>query len=118
MLVIKRQRGSRRVTPIKMRKALRTNIRPEKVEKYRPERPVLPLRGRTLRRNTYWYKSLLFGADKVVCGICQELITDLSELTIDHIVPLSRGGTNFPENLQPAHQSCNWSKGSKLMDEL
>lgn len=37
--------------------------------------------------------------------------------TIDHIVPLSRGGTNWPENIQLLCGPCNYGKGSKLMDE-
>jgi hypothetical protein len=33
--------------------------------------------------------------------------------TIDHIIPLSRGGTNDLENLQPMCWKCNKAKGSK-----
>lgn len=33
--------------------------------------------------------------------------------TIDHIIPLSRGGTNDLENLQPMCWDCNKAKGSK-----
>jgi 5-methylcytosine-specific restriction endonuclease McrA len=34
-------------------------------------------------------------------------------LTIDHIVPRSRGGTNGVYNLQPAHFICNQQKGDR-----
>lgn len=35
-------------------------------------------------------------------------------LTKDHIVPLSRGGTNYAHNIQPAHRSCNARKNAGL----
>lgn len=33
---------------------------------------------------------------------------------IDHVIPISRGGTNWPANLVCACQFCNLSKGNKL----
>lgn len=38
-------------------------------------------------------------------------------ITIDHIVPLSRGGTNYPENIALACLSCNSGKCDKTLDE-
>lgn len=32
---------------------------------------------------------------------------------IDHLIPLSVGGTNWPANLRPACRSCNSKKGNK-----
>lgn len=37
---------------------------------------------------------------------------------LDHVIPLSRGGTNWPANLRPACQSCNVRKHNKLPHEL
>lgn len=37
--------------------------------------------------------------------------------TMDHVVPVSKGGTNDAENLVPACSSCNSSKGVKAVDE-
>jgi len=34
--------------------------------------------------------------------------------TIDHVIPVSQGGTNHPDNLVPACAACNYSKGSRL----
>lgn len=48
-----------------------------------------------------------------VCGICGEQISrelkypDPMSLSIDHIMPLAKGGTHAMENLQPAHLICN-----------
>lgn len=37
-------------------------------------------------------------------------------LTVDHVVPLSMGGTNWLYNLQPLCGSCNSSKHAKHID--
>lgn len=50
--------------------------------------------------------------DGMVCGICKDAITSMSDLHIDHIIPLARGGSSDPANLQPAHALCNMIKGA------
>lgn len=37
--------------------------------------------------------------------------------TVDHVVPLVRGGTNYEGNLVPACRSCNSSKAARLLIE-
>lgn len=37
-------------------------------------------------------------------------------LTIDHVIPLSRGGKNTIDNIQPLCHKCNSSKGAKHID--
>lgn len=36
----------------------------------------------------------------------------------DHAIPLSRGGTNFPENILPSCRTCNLSKATKTPGEF
>lgn len=36
---------------------------------------------------------------------------------IDHVIPLSRGGTNWPGNLRPICPPCNRSKGNRLEND-
>lgn len=51
--------------------------------------------------------------DGLTCAVCG---SD-SNLHIDHIQPLSRGGTNAMDNLQLLCAGCNLSKGAKTMKE-
>lgn len=52
----------------------------------------------------------LTGALCVYCG-------EREEITVDHVIPLSRGGEHAVSNLLPACRSCNSSKGKKLLGE-
>lgn len=46
-------------------------------------------------------------------GKCAEC-GSTENLTVDHIIPLSRGGTNAPENLSVLCVSCNKRKGNRI----
>lgn len=46
------------------------------------------------------------------CYYCQSPAT-----TVDHVVPLSRGGTNYEGNLVPCCRRCNSSKADRLLVE-
>lgn len=66
--------------------------------------------------------SELFAAQGGVCYLCGGGM-DLGPGTItwaslDHIVPLSRGGTWEPDNLAAAHRGCNTWKRNALIEEL
>lgn len=39
-----------------------------------------------------------------------------NEVTIDHVVPLSKGGTHSMDNVQPLCRSCNSTKHDKTID--
>lgn len=61
----------------------------------------------------------IFERDKWICGICGEKIDktlnypDKMSATLDHIIPLSKGGTHTRENVQASHGVCNFSKGNR-----
>lgn len=67
-------------------------------------------RGETYRRRAlaYW-KAQGIPLDCVYCGGPFE--------HVDHVLPVSRGGTDDVENLVPSCTSCNTSKGDRLLDE-
>ena len=65
-------------------------------------------------RGTGYRKHLpaLIEHQRGICGICCEALPpDWSQIHVDHITPKSRGGTDAPDNLQAAHDSCNIRKG-------
>lgn len=54
----------------------------------------------------------LVNKNGAVCAICGKEITDMKDCTIDHIIPISKGGMTTIENCQLAHFGCNQKKGS------
>ena len=59
----------------------------------------------------------IYEASQGFCALCDKSMT-LKEMTIDHIRPRGKGGTNAPENLQGAHRRCNAAKGSRFEGEI
>jgi hypothetical protein len=49
---------------------------------------------------------------------CQYCGKRSRELTLDHIIPRSRGGTGTWENLVASCKSCNGKKGNRLLKEV
>lgn len=66
----------------------------------------------------------VFVDDDWICGICKELVDkdlkypDLMSASLDHIIPMSRGGGHVPDNVQCAHFLCNSVKSNRLEEEL
>jgi 5-methylcytosine-specific restriction protein A len=60
-------------------------------------------------------RARMYRRDGWRCRCCGE--TDIDRLTLDHIVPLSRGGRNNEENLQTLFKSCNSRKWNNLIPE-
>lgn len=63
----------------------------------------------------------IYKRDRGICQLCGGKVSlDYSiyhpqSASLDHIIPLSRGGTHEAANVQLAHLYCNMSKGSKVM---
>ncbi len=63
------------------------------------------------------HKNALYGESGGHCGGCGEHFFKRN-LTVDHIVPQSKGGTDHPENLWLLCGACNSSKGTKSQAEF
>jgi len=63
----------------------------------------------------------VFERDNYICQICKQPTLPNVESshslfpTVDHIIPLSKGGTHEYSNVQCAHLGCNSSKGNKIL---
>jgi 5-methylcytosine-specific restriction endonuclease McrA len=53
-------------------------------------------------------------AEHPYCSYCGSPGTDGNRLTLDHVVPLSQGGSNDRENLTVACDRCNKSKKDQV----
>lgn len=73
---------------------------PEKHRRKRMRRIPLPVRWRVLRRDRYRCR---------LCG--RSPATAPIELQIDHVRPMSKGGTNEPSNLRTLCADCNSGRG-------
>lgn len=90
-----------------------------------PERARASKRAAVLRRlarkrgaqgnHTAKDVQLQYEAQKGKCYYCKATVGDTYH--VDHVIPLSRGGSNGPENIVIACQVCNQSKGGKLPHE-
>lgn len=69
------------------------------------------------RTFTEYEKKTIYANGNGRCALCGKPI-EFKHMTIDHKTPLSRGGTNALDNLQPACRVCNFMKQDMLMDEL
>ena len=64
-------------------------------------------------------KRLILRGHCVTCALCGKEISNARDLTLDHIVPRSCGGSDKLHNMQPAHKHCNELKGNKVSpDEI
>lgn len=62
------------------------------------------------------HKHTLFGQCE---GICECKVSfPFRNFTVDHIIPVSKGGTDHFENLQLLCAACNWLKGDGTQEEF
>ena len=66
-------------------------------------------KARKVRKSSWWSRKI----GKGVCYYCSSEV-GRTNLTMDHVVPLSRGGKSRKGNLVPACKGCNNKKKSML----
>lgn len=66
-------------------------------------------KARVLRKQSWWKNRVAQG----VCHYCGRRVPP-QELTLDHVVPLARGGRSSKNNCVPACKACNTKKRDLL----
>jgi 5-methylcytosine-specific restriction endonuclease McrA len=52
--------------------------------------------------------------DGMVCHLCSGPVRK-TEISYDHVIPLSKGGTHTEDNIKVAHWICNVRRGNRLL---
>lgn len=70
-------------------------------------------KARELRKSSWWKQ-------RIGQGICYHCKSKFAKelLTMDHLIPIARGGTSTKKNCVVACKECNSKKGGKLGVEL
>lgn len=85
--------------------------------------PILGVTGPLLgekfanRTSLYVEREVLYARDRYICAYCGDNLKFSDKLTIDHILPQSRGGKNIWMNAVTSCKSCNHSKAAKTPEE-
>ena len=66
-------------------------------------------KARELRRTRWWQQKTASG----ICWYCGFQV-GFNNLTMDHVIPLARGGRSTKDNLVPCCKDCNTRKKSSL----
>jgi 5-methylcytosine-specific restriction endonuclease McrA len=76
--------------------------------------------SRTIALRQDWHKKR-FKKQGGICAICGRKMFKAGEKcpqdmrsTLDHIIPLSKGGSDHWENTQAVHNKCNKAKGDRM----
>jgi 5-methylcytosine-specific restriction endonuclease McrA len=62
-------------------------------------------------------KDKMYRRQNKLCLLCAKEIPSISECSVDHMIPLSKGGSNDTSNLHLVHKLCNTDKKDKTVLE-
>lgn len=83
----------------------------------KPEVILLKEFSRVPNRKLSFTRRNIYKRDKYICQYCYKKMPN-GKLTIDHVIPRSKGGENSWENCVLACVSCNSRKGSKSLKQM
>lgn len=70
-------------------------------------------KAREMRKSSWWKQQL----GKGICYHCEQKFKP-EELTLDHLIPIVRGGKTDKKNCVPSCKECNTKKGHKTRAEI
>lgn len=88
------------------------NKRPIRKNYYSPKRRAVYARGEDINHLE------VFEAHGWKCFVCKEVINrylrfpNLMAATLEHIIPISKGGTHTWDNVTVSHAKCNFARGN------
>lgn len=97
--------------------------RGRKPQGWTPARKAAYQKRRALKRATTAERIVaaeIYERDAWTCGLCSTHVDPLlvypdpNSASLDHITPLSKGGTHTPDNVQLAHLRCNLAKNNRV----
>lgn len=65
-----------------------------------------------------WFKEEWDNKNTRICPICDEVMGDIEEVSLDHKQPTSRGGQPGLDNCAIVHKECNSIKGDFTIEEI
>jgi len=90
----------------------------------KPVKYYSPKRRKIYAQGDHISALVLFELHAWTCFVCHKKINkfvrcpDWNAATIEHILPISKGGTHTWDNVAPAHYRCNLAKGDSTCEEL
>lgn len=90
---------------------VRGKTSPEKSKQYKHNRRALVLGNGGKIKSKDWLDLCNKYGNKCLCCGRNDV-----RLTLDHVIPMKKGGSNTIENVQPLCKSCNSKKGIKIID--
>lgn len=69
---------------------------------------------RAVERYRLWIRLMQRNTGSVPCFVCGEHVRK-REATLEHIIPLSKGGADAPHNYAISHAACNALKADRIL---